>query len=180
KLRAYALQESGRDTVDANVELGLPVDARSFLVAAQILEALGVQSVHLLSHNPVKTEALQLGGIDVTETISLATHPTPAHLRHLTTNSHRPGHHLLGLPGQPTGAQAAPETASGQHPVGSASSTTPQPGPHPLTIPTIGETACAATEAPSSRSPTDRTRGSRSGPAPGTSRAGTACPTAHC
>jgi len=146
KLRAYALQESGRDTVDANVELGLPVDARSFLVAAQILEALGVQSVRLLSHNPVKTEALQLGGIEVTETIDLATHPTPENLRYLTTKRDRLGHHLLGLPGQstagqPTGAQAAPETASGQHPVGSASSTTPQPGPHPLTIPTIGETA---------------------------------------
>src|SRR5699024_3239383 len=100
KLRAYALQESGRDTVDANVELGLPVDARSFLVAAQILEALGVQSVRLLSHNPVKTEALQLGGIEVTETIDLATHPTPENLRYLTTKRDRLGHHLLGLPGQ--------------------------------------------------------------------------------
>src|SRR5699024_12584903 len=100
----------------------------------------------LLCRRRARAGALQLGGIELTEPLDLATRPTPENLRYLTTKRDRLGHHLLGLPGQPTagqptGAQAAPETAAGQHPVGSASSTTPQPGPHPLTIPTIGETA---------------------------------------
>lgn len=98
KLRAYALQETGRDTVDANLALGLPVDARSFDVAAQILAHLGVESVRLLSHNPAKAHALQAGGIEVTETIDLATHPTAENLAYLTTKRDRLGHHLVGLP----------------------------------------------------------------------------------
>ena len=169
KLRAYALQESGRDTIDANLELGLPVDARSFLVAAQILEALGVQTVRLLSHNPVKTEALQLGGIEVAATIDLATHPTPENLSYLTAKRDRLGHHLLGLPGQSAPArvrraqpapgklapgQPAPgQPAPGQSVPGQSVPGQPAPGhsaethdaaahdPHPLTAPTIGETA---------------------------------------
>ena len=98
KLRAYALQDNGRDTVDANLALGLPVDARSFDVASQILGHLGVERVRLLSHNPAKAHALQTGGIEVTETIDLATHPTPENLSYLTTKRDRLGHHLVGLP----------------------------------------------------------------------------------
>lgn len=124
KLRAYALQESGRDTIDANLDLGLPVDARSFLVAAETLEAIGVQTVRLLSHNPLKAEALRLGGIEVAELVDLATHPTPENLSYLTTKRDRLGHHLLGLPGYP--AEALDDAS-------------PQERHHPT--PTIGETA---------------------------------------
>ena len=58
KLQAYELQDAGADTVDANLELGLPVDAREYSVAAQMLADLGVRSVRLLTNNPAKVEAL--------------------------------------------------------------------------------------------------------------------------
>ncbi|HYH50388.1 MAG TPA: GTP cyclohydrolase II, partial [Acidimicrobiia bacterium] len=63
KLRAYLEQERGADTVDANLRLGLPVDARSYTEAAAVLTALGVQTVHLLTNNPAKVEGLQAAGI---------------------------------------------------------------------------------------------------------------------
>ncbi|CAM3432802.1 3,4-dihydroxy-2-butanone-4-phosphate synthase [Occultella aeris] len=98
KLRAYALQENGRDTVDANLDLGLPVDARSFAVVPRILDHLGVCSVRLLTHNPAKAQALRAGGVDVRGTVELTTHPTPENLAYLTTKRDRLGHHLVGLP----------------------------------------------------------------------------------
>jgi 3,4-dihydroxy 2-butanone 4-phosphate synthase/GTP cyclohydrolase II len=100
KLRAYALQDTGRDTVDANLDLGLPVDARSFAVVPRILAHLGVRSVRLLTHNPAKAQALRAGGVDVTGTVGLTTHPTPENLAYLTTKRDRLGHHLVGLPHQ--------------------------------------------------------------------------------
>ncbi|TDE94079.1 3,4-dihydroxy-2-butanone-4-phosphate synthase [Occultella glacieicola] len=98
KLRAYALQEAGRDTVDANLDLGLPVDARSFAVVPRILAHLGVRSVRLLTHNPAKAQALRAGGVVVRGTVDLTTHPTPENLAYLTTKRDRLGHHLVGLP----------------------------------------------------------------------------------
>ncbi|WP_163544359.1 bifunctional 3,4-dihydroxy-2-butanone-4-phosphate synthase/GTP cyclohydrolase II [Occultella kanbiaonis] len=106
KLRAYALQETGRDTVDANLDLGLPVDARSFAVVPRILDHLGVRSVRLLTHNPAKAQALRAGGVDVTGTVDLTTHPTPENLAYLTTKRDRLGHHLVGLPHHQTGESA--------------------------------------------------------------------------
>src|SRR5690606_40655271 len=66
KLRAYELQERGRDTLDANLELGLPADARDYAAGAQVLADLGVRSVRLLTNNPDKSDALVRHGIAVT------------------------------------------------------------------------------------------------------------------
>lgn len=98
KLRAYALQEAGRDTVDANLDLGLPVDARSFATVPGILEQLGVNQVRLMTHNPEKVAALTAGGVEVTEVVGQDPHPTPHNLRYLQTKRDRLGHSLAGLP----------------------------------------------------------------------------------
>lgn len=102
KLRAYALQDAGRDTVDANLDLGLPVDSRSFAAVPGILEHLGVSAVELLTHNPEKAHALVGGGVEVSGTLDLQTHPTPENLVYLTTKRDRLGHRLRDLPALPT------------------------------------------------------------------------------
>ena len=71
KLQAYALQDAGRDTVDANLDLGLPADARHYGAATQILRDLGVESVRLLTNNPDKTRALEEYGVPVAERVPL-------------------------------------------------------------------------------------------------------------
>jgi 3,4-dihydroxy 2-butanone 4-phosphate synthase/GTP cyclohydrolase II len=96
KLQAYELQDSGADTVDANLELGLPVDAREYSVAAQLLDDLGVRSVRLLTNNPAKVEALAACGFGVTR-IPLPPLTTPHNLRYLTTKRDRLGHQLETL-----------------------------------------------------------------------------------
>ncbi len=93
KLRAYNLQDAGEDTVDANLKLGLPVDAREYSVAAQLLDDLGVRSVRLLTNNPAKVEALAAHGFGVTR-IPLPAVATPQNLRYLTTKRDRLGHQL--------------------------------------------------------------------------------------
>ncbi|MGO1200564.1 MAG: bifunctional 3,4-dihydroxy-2-butanone-4-phosphate synthase/GTP cyclohydrolase II [Dermabacteraceae bacterium] len=102
KLRAYALQDAGRDTVDANLDLGLPVDSRSFAAVPGILAHLGVKAVDLLTHNPEKAHALVGAGVVVAGTVDLDTHPTPENLTYLTTKRDRLGHRLLDLPALPT------------------------------------------------------------------------------
>jgi 3,4-dihydroxy 2-butanone 4-phosphate synthase/GTP cyclohydrolase II len=97
KLRAYVLQDQGFDTVDANVELGLPVDARSYESAAAILEHLGVRSVVLLTNNPAKVTGLEAGGINVIERSPLVIAPIPESRSYLETKRRRMGH-LLPLP----------------------------------------------------------------------------------
>ncbi|WUH94759.1 bifunctional 3,4-dihydroxy-2-butanone-4-phosphate synthase/GTP cyclohydrolase II [Streptomyces sp. NBC_00433] len=97
KLRAYELQERGRDTLDANLELGLPADARDYGVAAQILADLGVRSLRLITNNPAKTGALVRHGLDV-----LGREPMPVgagehNLRYLRTKRDRMGHDLPWL-----------------------------------------------------------------------------------
>lgn len=94
KLAAYALQDAGRDTVDANTELGLPVDSREYGVAAQILRDLGVRSVRLLTNNPDKVGALSAAGIQVDERVPLLTAPTPANVGYLRAKRDRLGHLL--------------------------------------------------------------------------------------
>jgi 3,4-dihydroxy 2-butanone 4-phosphate synthase / GTP cyclohydrolase II len=93
KLQAYQLQDSGVDTVDANLELGLPVDAREYSVAAQLLGDLGVRSVRLLTNNPAKVDALAAHGFGVTR-IPLPPQPTPDNLRYLATKRDRLGHQI--------------------------------------------------------------------------------------
>ena len=99
KLKAYELQDSGADTVDANLELGLPVDAREYSVAAQLLDDLDVRSVQLLTNNPAKVEALATHGFGVTR-IPLPPQATPHNLRYLTTKRDRMGHQLETLEGE--------------------------------------------------------------------------------
>jgi 3,4-dihydroxy 2-butanone 4-phosphate synthase/GTP cyclohydrolase II len=98
KLHAYRLQETGVDTVDANIELGLPVDARDYGVGAQILADLGVRQMRLLTNNPVKRVGLEAYGLEVTETVRLPIMPTPHNLAYLQTKRDRLGHDLPHLP----------------------------------------------------------------------------------
>jgi 3,4-dihydroxy 2-butanone 4-phosphate synthase/GTP cyclohydrolase II len=96
KLQAYELQDNGADTVDANLKLGLPVDAREYSVAAQLLDDLGVRSVRLLTNNPAKVDALAQHGFGVTR-IPLPTRATPHNQRYLATKRDRLGHQLEAL-----------------------------------------------------------------------------------
>jgi 3,4-dihydroxy 2-butanone 4-phosphate synthase/GTP cyclohydrolase II len=96
KLQAYELQDAGVDTVDANLRLGLPVDAREYSVAAQLLGDLGVRSVRLLTNNPAKVDALTAHGFGVTR-VPLPPLATPYNLRYLTTKRDRLGHQLETL-----------------------------------------------------------------------------------
>jgi len=97
KLQAYSLQDGGRDTVDANLDLGLPADARHYGAATQILRDLGVERVRLLTNNPAKTEGLEAYGIAVAERVPLTPHPNDHNLAYLQTKRDRMGHHLPHL-----------------------------------------------------------------------------------
>lgn len=94
KLRAYQLQDRGLDTVEANTELGLPVDARRYDVAAQMLTHLGARRIRLLSNNPAKVAELTRHALDVVERIPLETEPTPENRRYLATKKSKLGHYL--------------------------------------------------------------------------------------
>ncbi|WP_106398465.1 bifunctional 3,4-dihydroxy-2-butanone-4-phosphate synthase/GTP cyclohydrolase II [Actinocorallia populi] len=97
KLKAYALQDGGADTVDANVELGHPVDARDYTNAAHILADLGVESVRLLTNNPAKVEALTAFGVELTGRAAMPVHVTEHNRRYLTVKRDRLGHQIEGL-----------------------------------------------------------------------------------
>jgi GTP cyclohydrolase II len=97
KLRAMALQAEGLDTVEANLALGLPVDARDYGVAAEILRDLGVRSVRLMSNNPRKREALVRHGIRVAEDVPLLIPPCESNITYLRTKRERMDHHLPHL-----------------------------------------------------------------------------------
>ncbi|MFJ8363335.1 bifunctional 3,4-dihydroxy-2-butanone-4-phosphate synthase/GTP cyclohydrolase II [Streptomyces sp. NPDC093984] len=97
KLRAYELQERGRDTLDANLELGLPADARDYAAGAQILKDLGVSSVRLMTNNPEKTDALLRHGLEVTAREPMPVQAGEHNLRYLRTKRDRMGHDLPWL-----------------------------------------------------------------------------------
>ncbi|MGW3632991.1 GTP cyclohydrolase II [Streptomyces sp. NPDC005122] len=99
KLQAMKLQSEGLDTVEANVALGLPVDARDYRVAANMLHDLGVRSVRLLSNNPRKRESLQRNGIRVAEQVPLLIPPCEENLGYLLTKRERLDHFLPHLDG---------------------------------------------------------------------------------
>ena len=103
KLRAYNLQDGGADTVDANTELGLPVDAREYSTGAQILADLGVRSLRLLTNNPAKVRGLSGFGIEVAGRVPLPVSPTPDNLRYLIAKRDRLGHQIEDLPPQADG-----------------------------------------------------------------------------
>ncbi len=94
KIRAYALQDAGQDTVDANTALGFAADARDYAVAAQILKTLGVSRVNLLSNNPHKEKDLQRYGIAVAKRLPLIIPPNPFNAGYLTTKREKFGHIL--------------------------------------------------------------------------------------
>jgi len=97
KLQAYQLQDAGSDTVDANLELGLPADARDYGTGAQILVDLGVRTMRLLSNNPAKRAGLEGYGLEIVGRVPLPTLATPENLRYLRTKRDRMGHDLPGL-----------------------------------------------------------------------------------
>ena len=99
KLQAYQLQDGGRDTVDANLDLGLPADARHYGTATQVLRDLGVERVRLLTNNPDKVTNLEDFGIEVTERLPLTTRPNDHNLAYLLTKRDRMGHDLPDLEG---------------------------------------------------------------------------------
>jgi 3,4-dihydroxy 2-butanone 4-phosphate synthase/GTP cyclohydrolase II len=94
KLAAYALQDDGADTVDANLELGLPADARDYGTGAQILADLGVRTMRLLTNNPAKRAGLEGYGLRIVERVPLAVTPNDHNLAYLRTKRDRMGHTL--------------------------------------------------------------------------------------
>ncbi len=94
KIRAYALQDHGDDTVDANLKLGFPADARRYDTAATILRDLGVGSVRLLTNNPEKVRALVAAGIPVAGRLPIRVEPTETNAAYLKTKRDRLGHLL--------------------------------------------------------------------------------------
>jgi len=94
KLHAYQLQDNGLDTVQANLNLGLPIDARSYDVGAQILSDLGITTMRLMSNNPAKFTELEGYRLKIVERVPLITEPTPENVHYLRTKQERLGHEL--------------------------------------------------------------------------------------
>jgi 3,4-dihydroxy 2-butanone 4-phosphate synthase/GTP cyclohydrolase II len=95
KLQAYALQDQGFDTVDAQLELDLPVDGREYAAGAAIITELGLGQIRLLTNNPAKVTAMRSLGIDVAAVERLSTVPTSANRDYLRTKRDRMGHDLV-------------------------------------------------------------------------------------
>ena len=101
KLRAYRLQEQGRDTVEANVELGFEADPRNYGIGAQILVDLGVRSMRLLTNNPAKRAGLEGYGLSILERVPLETRPTAMNIGYLRTKAEKLGHLFEHLEDEP-------------------------------------------------------------------------------
>jgi 3,4-dihydroxy 2-butanone 4-phosphate synthase / GTP cyclohydrolase II len=97
KLRAYELQDRGRDTVEANLELGFPADQREYGIGAQILVDLGVRTMRLLTNNPQKRAGLEGYGLAIEERLPIQTEPTPQNVNYLRAKREKMGHLLDGL-----------------------------------------------------------------------------------
>ena len=100
KLRAYELQDRGRDTVEANIELGFPADQRDYGIGAQILVDLGVRTMRLLTNNPHKRAGLEGYGLAIQERLPIETEPTPQNVNYLRAKREKMGHILNGLPAE--------------------------------------------------------------------------------
>ncbi len=97
KLRAYALQDQGRDTVEANLELGFKEDGRDYGIGAQILRDLGARRIRLITNNPKKIEGLEAYGIAVAARLPIEVPPHPGNIRYLRTKQEKLGHLFSGL-----------------------------------------------------------------------------------
>ena len=97
KLLAYGLQEKGHDTVDANVELGLPIDIREYGVGAQIPVDLGITTMRLMTNNILKLGGLEGFGLEIVERVPIESTPNPENIAYLRTKRERMGHLLEGL-----------------------------------------------------------------------------------
>jgi 3,4-dihydroxy 2-butanone 4-phosphate synthase / GTP cyclohydrolase II len=92
KLKAYALQDAGADTVEANVALGLPIDKRDYGIGSQILFDLGVREMRLMTNNPTKIVGLEGYGLRIVERVGVATDPTPYNAHYMETKRDKMGH----------------------------------------------------------------------------------------
>ena len=97
KIRAYALQDQGRDTVEANLELGFKEDLRDYGIGAQILRDLHIENVSLLTNNPRKISGLENYGVKVVERVPLEAQPLKTNIHYLRTKQHKLGHMLTNL-----------------------------------------------------------------------------------
>lgn len=111
KIRAYALQDTGLDTVDANLRLGLPVDSREYASAAAVLREMGLRQVRLLTNNPLKVNALDENGVHVVERVALEVVPNDANAMYLHTKADRLGHLLGEQPEAPPAVASADGTS---------------------------------------------------------------------
>jgi 3,4-dihydroxy 2-butanone 4-phosphate synthase / GTP cyclohydrolase II len=102
KLRAYTLQDQGRDTVEANLELGFPADSREYGIGAQILVDLGVTTMRLMTNNPAKYGGIEGYGLEVVERVPMHTEPNHENIAYLRAKQEKLGH-LLGLPDEELG-----------------------------------------------------------------------------
>jgi 3,4-dihydroxy 2-butanone 4-phosphate synthase/GTP cyclohydrolase II len=98
KLKAYKLQEMGRDTVEANLELGLPMDARDYGVGAQILRDLGIRKLRLISNNPKKRAGLMGYGLEIVDTVPVEIPSNPHNENYLRTKRDKMGHTIMNEP----------------------------------------------------------------------------------
>jgi 3,4-dihydroxy 2-butanone 4-phosphate synthase/GTP cyclohydrolase II len=96
KLRAYTLQDQGRDTVEANLELGFPADSREYGIGAQILVDLGVTTMRLMTNNPAKYGGIEGYGLEITDRVPLSITPNSENIAYLRAKQEKLGH-LLGL-----------------------------------------------------------------------------------
>ncbi len=94
KMKAYVLQDEGRDTVEANEELGFDVDLRDYGIGAQILRDLGIKKIKLLTNNPKKIIGLEGYGLEITKRVPIVTEPKPQNVKYLSTKQKRMGHLL--------------------------------------------------------------------------------------
>ena len=97
KIRAYALQDEGADTVEANEQLGLAVDLREYRQCAEVLFDLGLCQVRMMSNNPLKLRALEEAGLRVVERVALEVEPTDAAVHYMRTKKEKLGHLLEGV-----------------------------------------------------------------------------------